>query len=170
MTKNGKEALLPEHKIIYRNINDLIAADYNPRKLSKTQGEQLTASLTKFGAVDPAIININPDRKDIIIGGHQRIKIAKKLKWKIFPCIELNIESLEEEKELNVRLNKNTGEFDFDKLANFFDAEKLISYGFSTEELGFDLKKPKGDLQEDEIPPLPKTAKTKPGDIYKLLN
>jgi hypothetical protein len=42
---------------------------------------------------------------------------------------------LERERELNVKLNKTTGEFDFDKLANFFDADELTEWGFSDEEI-----------------------------------
>jgi hypothetical protein len=64
------------------------------------------------------------------------------LGWDTFPCVEVDL-PLERERELNVRLNKTTGEFDFDKLANFFDADELTEWGFSDEELF-------GDEDEEE--------------------
>ena len=59
------------------NINDLIFAEYNPRQLTKEQYKNLKDSIKRFGLVDPVIINKNKERKNIVIGGHQRLKIAK---------------------------------------------------------------------------------------------
>ena len=78
-------------KIIYRKILELISSEYNPRHLTSEQAEHLEASLKRFGAVDPAIINIHPERKNIIIGGHQRLKVAQKLKWQTFPVCRIRI-------------------------------------------------------------------------------
>ena len=57
-------------KIVKRKITELIAAEYNPRKINKVQEQDLKDSLTRFGLVDPIIININKERKNIVIGGH----------------------------------------------------------------------------------------------------
>jgi ParB-like chromosome segregation protein Spo0J len=57
-------------KIKERKIKDLIRAEYNPRELTKEQENQLKDSLQRFGVVDPVIVNINAERKDIIVGGH----------------------------------------------------------------------------------------------------
>ena len=46
-------------KIVKRKITELIAAEYNPRKINKVQEQDLKDSLTRFGLVDPIIININ---------------------------------------------------------------------------------------------------------------
>jgi len=117
-------------KIVERKITELIEADYNPRRLTETQYKQLKDSLSTFGIVDPILVNINEERKNIIIGGHQRTKVWSDLGNDTIPCVELNL-TLEEEKELNVRLNKNTGEFDFDMLANHFDEDDLVDWGFN---------------------------------------
>ncbi len=105
-------------KIKQVNIDEIHMADYNPRQLTKNQYKYLKDSIYKFGLVDPLIININQDRKNILVGGHQRLRIAKKLGFKSVPCVEVNL-SFEKERELNVRLNKNVGSWDFDSLANF---------------------------------------------------
>jgi len=62
-------------KIVKRKITELIAAEYNPRKINKVQEQDLKDSLTRFGLVDPIIININEERKNIVIGGHQRLRV-----------------------------------------------------------------------------------------------
>ncbi|OGV45844.1 MAG: hypothetical protein A2017_18255 [Lentisphaerae bacterium GWF2_44_16] len=121
-------------KIVNRKIKDLIFSEYNPRKLTNTQYEYLRSCLVRFGMVDPIIINMHPKRKNIIIGGHQRCKIWKELKHDTIPCVELNLDK-DMEKELNVRLNKNTGEFDKDLLNKHFDIEKLLEWGFVLGEL-----------------------------------
>jgi DNA modification methylase len=136
-----------------RKISELIPAEYNPRQLSDKQHEDLKASLTRFGAVDPAIVNIHPDRKDIIVGGHQRLKVAKSLGWETFPCVEVNL-TRDQERELNVRLNKNTGSWDWNILGDLFQAEELKEWGFSDEELFGNIEVEESEAQEDnyEIP------------------
>jgi hypothetical protein len=125
-------------------IDDLIGAEYNPRKLSDEQKQTIKDSIKRFGLVDPVLVNINTERKGIIIGGHQRTMIARELGFKKMPCIELDL-TLEKEKELNVRLNKNTGEFDFDLLSEHFGESELISWGFADDEVEF------FEMDEDEF-------------------
>ena len=134
-----------KYKIVLKNADDLISAEYNPRQLTKDQYKNLRDSIKRFGLVDPIIINCNKERVNIIIGGHERVKIAKDLKITEIPCIELNLD-YEKERELNVRLNKNTGEWNFDELANNFDFDELIEIGFTESELKIDHK-------EEEIEP-----------------
>ena len=87
------------------NINDLIFAEYNPRQLTKDQYKNLKDSIKRFGLVDPIIINKNKERKNTVIGGHQRLKVAKDLNIEKIPCVELDL-SIDKEKELNIRLNQ----------------------------------------------------------------
>jgi len=116
-------------KIINVDINDLVHAEYNPRKLSTEQYEQIKSSLVRFGIVDPVIVNSNKDRLNVIVGGHQRTKVWKDLGNKTIPCFYVDL-PLEKEKELNIRLNKNTGAFDFDLLDEFFEKDDLLEWGF----------------------------------------
>jgi DNA modification methylase len=133
-------------KIVNRKIKDLIGAEYNPRELTKDQYKQLKDSLLRFGVVDPVIVNKHPERDNIIIGGHQRSKVWEDMGNDKIPTVELSL-TLDKEKELNVRLNKNTGQFDMDMLANNFDTEDLIDWGFDEGELvGFD----EVDLEAEE--------------------
>ena len=155
-------------QVIIKNIKDLISAEYNPRQLKKEQFNQLKDSIKRFGLVDPVIINKNDSRKNIIIGGHQRTRVAESLGIEEVPCVEVDL-TLDEERELNVRLNKNTGEWDFDILADMFDIDELKDWGFTDDELlGFELEEEKeGNIDDDEIPEV-EEAVTKSGDLWIL--
>ena len=75
-------------KIVNYDIDKIIFAEYNPRELTKDQHKQLTDSINRFGLVDPLIINTHKERANILVGGHQRLKIAKELGFKEIPCVE----------------------------------------------------------------------------------
>lgn len=104
-------------------------ADYNPRKWSETSIKKLKKSIQRFGLVDPIIVNGNPKRKNIVIGGHFRLKVTKDIGHKEVPVVYVDIPSIKKEKELNLRLNSNTGEWDFDLLREF-EVDLLLDVGF----------------------------------------
>jgi len=149
-------------------INKLKPATYNPRQISKSQFDSLRESIDKFGLVDPIIVN-----KDMtIIGGHQRYKIwtekAKQSKMDdiTIPCVVLELNK-EEERELNIRLNKSGGEWDFDLLSNF-EIEELKDWGFKEIELGLNIDKiVEGNTEDDHIPEV-KESRVKLGDVWEL--
>jgi site-specific DNA-methyltransferase (adenine-specific) len=113
---------------------DLVPASYNPRKISKKEREELTKSIEQFGRVEPVIVNTG-SRANHVIGGHQRIKIYADLG---ITEIEAKLPSREltevEEKELNLRLNKNQGTWD-EELLKGFDIDMLLGVGFEDYEL-----------------------------------
>tara|TARA_R100000742_G_C4279648_1_gene104965 strand:+ start:118 stop:552 length:435 start_codon:yes stop_codon:yes gene_type:complete len=130
-------------------ISELKFSEYNPRSLSNKQFEDLKSSLERFGFVDPVIINKNPDRFNVIIGGHQRTRVWNSLGKKNVPCVELNLD-LEAERELNIRLNKNVGSWDFDTLANDFEYENLIDWGFEDKDLFYKIDDVEEEKKEKE--------------------
>ena len=128
-------------------INKLKPATYNPRQINTKQYNDLKKSIQKFDLVDPIIVN-----KDMtVIGGHQRLKICKELKYKDVDCVVLDL-SKEEERELNIRLNKNTGEFDMDILANEFNIDDLVDWGFKHIDLGLNIDKIDYDKEWEGMP------------------
>lgn len=123
-----------QFKIEYVAIGSLIPSEYNPRTWDDNAKEQLKESIRRFGLVDPFIVNSAPERKNILIGGHFRMAVAKELGIKTAPVVFVNIPDIEREKELNLRLNRNTGEFDWNLLADFGET-MLANVGFTSEEL-----------------------------------
>ena len=105
-------------------IENLKIAEYNPRKATAEQKEQVKTSISRFGMAVPILVNSAPEREQVIIGGHLRVQMAKELGILEVPVRYINIPDLNLEKELNIRLNKNTGDFDYEMLANFF--QKLL--------------------------------------------
>ena len=157
-------------KIISVRIDELKAAEYNPRRWGADAEKNLSESIKQFGVVDPLLVNSAPERKGIVIGGHFRLAVLKKLGYEKVPVVYINIPDLEKEKELNLRLNKNTGEFDWDMLAKF-DETFLSIAGFSSEELddifAVDPTPEQFDLQK-ELDKMGVEVKAKKGDIYEI--
>lgn len=151
-----------------RKVKDLTPADYNPRILTDKQRQDLEESIKEFGQVVPIVIN----KDDTIIGGHQRAVIYADLGIEetdvMVPDRKL---TKQEEWRLNLRLNKNQGQWDFEKLKDF-ELETLLDVGFGDEELsamwddvteleddGFDVQKAIKKIG---------TPTTKEGDIFEL--
>jgi len=117
-----------------RNVSNIITNGYNPRKISEKEKKDLQTSITEFGTVVPIILNTGT-RENIIIGGEKRIHIYTDLGYKEVECMIPSRElTLEEEKELNLRLNKNTGSWS-EELLKDFDIDVLLGVGFGDEEL-----------------------------------
>jgi DNA modification methylase len=158
-------------QIIHLPISTLKMAEYNPRKHTKEALEQLTESLKRFGFCDPVLANSAPNRKNILIGGHFRIKAAKALGYKEVPVVYVNIPDEQKEKELNIRLNKNVGEFDYALLSEF-DESLLADIGFSSEELdeifGLESEPEMFDLNKELAKLDIKNISVQKGDIYEL--
>ena len=152
-------------------ISDLKQADYNPRKISEKQLEDLKKSLTNFGFIDPVIVNISKSRKNVIVGGHQRVKAWEQLGNSTVPCVFVDL-TPKKEKELNVRLNQNGGEFDYQVLLEEYSQEELLDFGFSAVELApfqedndlFDIE----DAEDDESAPEPEEEPKGTDDDYSV--
>ena len=121
-------------KIEKKKLTELKPAPYNPRQSTEKQEKHLKESLEKFGVVEPIIFN---QRTGYIVGGHFRVRELKKLGYKEVECVIVDL-SEEDEKELNIRLNANTGEWDWEQLANEWDSEKLEDWGLDLP--GFDIE------------------------------
>ena len=150
-------------------ISELKPAEYNPRKWDKKAINNLKRGIEKFGIVDPIIVNGSDERKNIIIGGHFRLAVLKEMGFTEVPVIYVNVPDIEKEKELNLRLNKNLGEWDETLLKNF-NEEMLLDIGWKKDEL--DLLFEKG-VEEDNFDAQKEydsitTPKAQLGDIYKL--
>lgn len=145
-----------------RRIDELNPAPYNPRRMTEKQAEDLGKSLARFGLAEPIVINLN----NTIIGGHQRIKVlvAQGIDG-VDVMVPDRLLTAEEEKELNLRLNKNVGEWDLEALANF-SADLLKDVGFDSADLDhiFTAEVP----GQDDVPEKPAEAVARPGDLYLL--
>ncbi len=152
-------------------IKDLKDHPKNPRHINKDQMKNLENLINKFGLIDKPIINL--DRT--IIGGHQRIKILKKLKNKIVECWIPDTQLCQDDIDhLCIGLNLNQGQWDYDLLANYWEPLDLLQWGFTEEQLLGCCKEAEeisdgGDDDDTEIKlGEESTAITKTGDLYEL--
>lgn len=149
-----------------RKVDDLIPADYNPRKMNDRQRVDLKASLEQFNLADPIIINANGN----IIGGHQRLTLLKlqgvdEVDVRV-PDRQLNEK---EEKELNLRLNKNTGDFDLGMLSKF-DPAMLTGVGFDGDMVDslFELNNVEDNFDAQKAYDAIEKPITMRGDVYEF--
>lgn len=149
-----------------RLVKELIPYEFNPRKMSKDQVDQLTKSLKKFDLVEIPVINT--DNK--IIAGHQRLKIMSTLGM-VDDLIDVRVPNRaltdKEQQEYNVRSNKNTGDWDWDILGNVFDKEDLIQWGFNELELGLMTLSEDG-FDESAVTDDGKAPVVKTGELWAL--
>lgn len=121
-------------------ITDLKPAEYNPRRISDDDYQKLKNSISTFGLVDPIIVNL---KNMHIVGGHQRYDVLLDEHMRdndflaelpmirlgdvgfVFTDTELSIRDDDHEKALNLALNKISGEWDNDKLAEVLEELEL---------------------------------------------
>lgn len=158
------------------NINELLPANYNPRKNltpDDREYQKIKTSIETFGYVDPIIIN----KDKTIIGGHQRLNVLRDLGYTDIDVIEIDIDKTKE-KALNVALNKISGEWDIDKLGLLLNELKTDNFdlditGFDADELDgilFNVDELDETVEDDYEAVLPTEPKAKLGDIYQLGN
>ena len=107
----------------------LSPAEYNPRKMSDKDREDLARSMKEFGVVEPLVVQ----KKQVdymgemchqIIGGHQRYNCAADLHLGEVPCVLLDIDDTKA-KLLNLTLNAVHGEFVEEKLRTVLEELRL---------------------------------------------
>ena len=132
----------PTWHLEVRDIEELIPHSKNPRYISKEDAKHLKASIAKFGLIDKPIITSDGR----VIGGHQRLKVLFEQGHREIECLvsdpdfEWTQENID---ELTIRLNKNTGNWDFDILANEWDIDHLCEWGFKPDDFDDPLPKKK---------------------------
>ena len=136
-------------------IKDIKRAEYNPRVMPDSEMDALVKSLKTFGLVEPVVVNSNPEREGILIGGHQRTTAVERMiiqgnppdgvvqdkvtqNW-LIPAMRVNLDE-EQERALNLALNKIHGSFDMARLVETIasignDSVLLPATGFSTAEI-----------------------------------
>lgn len=156
-------------------IAELIPASYNPRKKLKPgdkEYKKIKNSITEFGYVEPVIVNSDLT----IIGGHQRVTVLSDLGYEEIDCILIDVDKAKE-KALNIALNKITGEWNKELLADLIqelqEADFDVAFtGFEPPEIEqlfnsvHDKKITEDDFDIDSE--LERPAVSKPGDVWLL--
>lgn len=157
-------------------IGELCPAAYNPRKKLKAgdkEYEKIKKSIQEFGYVEPIIVNYDMT----VIGGHQRLTALKDLGYTEVQCVVVHIEDEAKVKALNIALNKITGAWNEQLLADLI--VDLQSQDFNTDLTGFEpaeidqlfSKVHNKEIKEDDFDveeELKKPTLSKNGDLWLL--
>ncbi|MFA6523543.1 MAG: DNA methyltransferase [Candidatus Peribacteraceae bacterium] len=167
--KTGPPASTPKIESI--PLDQLHPYPDNPRSWTPEQLEQLKTSIKNNKWLVPVVVNRAKSSYNTILSGHMRVAAAGKLGYKEVPAIFVVVDDKEREREIVIRLNKNVGSWDFERLKSF-DVDFLVEVGFDpselagfwddmleTEEDGFDVEKELEAIKEPKV---------KIGDLYQL--
>lgn len=136
-----------------RRLRDLVPWEGNPRQMGKGEAARLVASLDTFGQIETIAI----DPTNLILDGHQREKVWGAAK-QYGPDYEVDVRvasrplTEKEHQKLVVYLHRgSTGTWDFDCLANTFEVDDLLEWGFSEKELQLDGGKEYDESAADDV-------------------
>ena len=156
-------------------VSVLKPAEYNPRKKLKKgdkEYKKIENRIKVFGFADPLVVNADMT----IIGGHQRLTVAIDLGYTEVPCAVVDVDKTRE-KALNIALNKITGAWDDQMLADLLKDLENVNFnldftGFEAPEIGqlfsniYDKKVKEDNFDVDSE--LKQPVFSKPGDIWHL--
>lgn len=122
-----------EIKIVYKNIDDIIPYENNPRK-NDSAVDYVANSIRDFGFKVPIII----DKENVVVAGHTRLKASEKLGLKQVPCIIADDLTDKQIRAFRLADNKvgEMAEWNYDLLTEELD------FDFDMAEYGFELVDP----------------------------
>jgi ParB-like chromosome segregation protein Spo0J len=131
------------------DIKKLRKAEYNPRvelEAGMKDYDALKASIEQFGQVEPIVWNKTTGN---VVGGHQRLTVLQDLGYTKALCCVVELDE-NEEKVLNLALNKIKGEWDYEKLEDVLNSiPDRLATGFTADELSILLAANEGGITED---------------------
>jgi len=149
-------------------LEDLDPAPYNPRTITEEAKGGLSASLSRFGLVQPIVWN---KRSKQIVGGHQRREAMLDQGVEEADVVVVDL-GPDDERALNITLNNPhvAGEFTDELQELLNEIQGKMPEAFEELRLSelFDSFIDTSDIQEDEAPEPPKVAKTKLGDLITM--
>lgn len=116
------------------NISEVKPNPKNPRVIKDGKFQKLVKSIQEFPDMlnkRPLIVFTDVDGKYVVLGGNMRLKALNELKFKEIPVIVADEWTEEQKAEFLIKDNVGFGEWDWDSLANEWDAEKLDDWGLN---------------------------------------
>lgn len=171
-----KAALVQSQEIPLKDITpnkgQIPGVPKNPRTIRDEKFRLLKKSIEE----DPEMLGLREillypyQGKNIIIGGNMRYQALKDLGYTT-AIVKILPETFTADKlrAIVIKDNSGFGEWNWDDLANEWEAAQLVDWGLDVPEL--EKIKPEDEAEEDDYNPsddLEKPAKTREGDIYAL--
>ena len=130
-------------------INTVKANPNNPRIIKDDKFAKLVKSINEF----PQMLNLRPivvNDDMVVLGGNMRLKACKEAGLKKIPIIKASELTEQQQKEFIVKDNVGYGEWDWNDLANNWDADQLQDWGLDIP--GFDAEVLEADEDDFAVP------------------
>lgn len=154
--------------MVRRALNTLSPAPWNPREISDAAMGALTESMSRFGLVQPIILN---ERTGHVVGGHQRLKVLEGRGVAETDVVLIDV-SKSEERALGVALNNPHAQGDFTEALGELLAGIRLDDAELFEGLGLGALVEDGEKEgltdPDAVPEPPDAAVTERGDLWLL--
>ena len=113
-------------------ISAIKANSKNPRIIKDDKFKKLVKSIQEFPEMlekRPLVCYTDIDGKYVVLGGNMRLKASQEIGLKELPIVLADDWTQEQKDEFLIKDNVGFGEWDWDQLANEWDAEKLDEWG-----------------------------------------
>jgi hypothetical protein len=120
-------------EIKMHKISDIKPNPNNPRLIKDDKFLKLVNSIKEF----PEMLKIRPivvNEDNVVLGGNMRLKACKEAKLKEIPVIMASELTEAQQREFIIKDNVGFGEWDFEDLAQNWDAEELEIWGLDLPE------------------------------------
>ena len=149
-------------------ISAIKANSKNPRVIKDDKFRKLVQSIREF----PDMLNKRPlicftdvDKKYVVLGGNMRLKAAQEIGLKEMPIILADDWTQEQKDEFLIKDNVGFGEWNWDDLANEWDAELLDNWGLDIPNFDKEVLEAEEDDFDTTPPEIPITVL---GDLYEI--
>ena len=146
-------------------INEIKPNPNNPRIIKDHKFKQLVKSIQDF----PQMLELRPiviDENNMVLGGNMRLKACIEAGLTDVPVIHANNLSEEKKKEFIVKDNVGYGEWDWDDLANNWDAQELTDWGLDIP--NFDVNNLEAEEDDFAVPDGGTETDIVLGDLFEI--
>jgi hypothetical protein len=145
-------------------LSEIRANPNNPRIIKDEKFHKLVESIRTF----PEMLKLRPiviNDDNIVLGGNMRLKACKEAGMKTVPVIKASELTEEQQREFIIKDNVGFGEWDWEMLANGWDAEKLEEWGLDIPDLSEEID----NMQDGEVLHVEKSLQVLPKNEYVLI-
>lgn len=146
-------------------VSKLRANPKNPRIIKDEKFQKLVQSIKDF----PEMLELRPivvNAAGVVLGGNMRLKACQAAGLTEVPVIAAESLTEAQEREFVIKDNVGFGEWEWDALANEWDADQLTAWGLDLP--SFEAEPAAGQTDPDEVPEAPVEPIIKPGDLIAL--
>lgn len=145
-------------------LSEIKSNPNNPRIIKDDKFKKLVKSIQEF----PEMLELRPivvNDEMIVLGGNMRLKASKEAGLKEVPVIKASELTEEQQREFIIKDNVGFGEWDWEQLANEWDAEQLDEWGLDVPD--FAVKELDAEEDDYEMPDEVKTDIVL-GDLFEI--